>query len=282
LPPGWDGEEKDASVLKGASGDDQGERGNFAIPSPSAYGKEVFEKEEQMKRGVGFWLLWALALVGMSSCAMSERKRNATLAGAAIGAAVGAGVGAAVGPNFGDGDEDEQWQGAGIGAAGGALIGGVIGYLVAGEEPPPPPPPPPAPPARPAPPPPPPPAPPAPAESKKIILRGITFDFNKATIKPEFAPVLDEAEQILKNNPRIRVTIEGHTDSIGSEAYNQRLSERRADAVKRYLVSRGVEADRLETIGYGKSRPIAPNKTPNGRDNPEGRAMNRRAELKVQ
>ncbi len=238
LPPGWDGEEKDASVLKGASGDDQGERGNFAIPSPSAYGKEVFEKEEQMKRGVGFWLLWALALVGMSGCAMS------------------------------------------IGAAGGALIGGVIGYLVAGEEPPPPPPPPPAPPARPAPP--PPPAPPAPAESKKIILRGITFDFNKATIKPEFAPVLDEAEQILKDNPRIRVTIEGHTDSIGSEAYNQRLSERRADAVKRYLVSRGVEADRLETVGYGKSRPIAPNKTPNGRDNPEGRAMNRRAELKVQ
>ena len=100
LPPGWDGEEKDASVLKGASGDDQGERGNFAIPSPSAYGKEVFEKEEQMKRGVGFWLLWALALVGMSGCAMSERKRNATLAGAAIGAAIGGGVGAAVGTNF--------------------------------------------------------------------------------------------------------------------------------------------------------------------------------------
>jgi OOP family OmpA-OmpF porin len=220
-----------------------------------------------MKRGLGFWLLWGLALVGMSGCAMSERKRNATLAGAAIGAAVGAGVGAAVGPNFshkGDTtDEDEQWQGAGIGAAGGALIGGVIGYLVAGEPPPPPPPPPP------------------PAESKKIILRGINFDFNKYNIKREFAPVLDEAAQILKDNPRVRVTIEGHTDSIGSEAYNQRLSERRATAVKRYLVSRGVEADRLETVGYGESRPIAPN-TQDGRDNPEGRAMNRRAELKVQ
>src|SRR6266849_320453 len=153
-----------------------------------------------MKRGVGFWLLWGLALVGTGGCAMSERRRNATLAGAAIGAAIGAGVGAAVGPNFShEGDrtnEDEQWQGAGIGAAAGALIGGVIGYLVAGEEPPPPPPPPPAPPARPAPPPPPPP--PAPAESKKIILRGINFDFDKSNIKREFVPVLDEAAQILK------------------------------------------------------------------------------------
>jgi OOP family OmpA-OmpF porin len=118
--------------------------------------------------------------------------------------------------------------------------------------------------------------------SKKIILRGINFDFNKYNIKPEFAPVLDEAAQILKDNPDVRVTIEGHTDSIGSVAYNQRLSERRAAAVKRYLVSRGIEASRLETVGYGKSRPIADNKKPNGRDNPEGRAMNRRAELKVQ
>jgi OmpA-OmpF porin, OOP family len=78
------------------------------------------------------------------------------------------------------------------------------------------------------------------------------------------------------------VTIEGHTDSIGSESYNQRLSERRALAVKHYLVSRGVAGDRLDTVGYGESRPVAPNKTPDGKDNPEGRAMNRRAELKVQ
>jgi OOP family OmpA-OmpF porin len=218
----------------------------------------------------------------MSGCAMSARRRNYTLAGAAIGAAIGGGVGAAVGPNFShEGDntrEDEQWQGAGIGAAGGAVIGSLIGYLIAGEEPPPPPPPPAPPPPRPAPPPPPPPAP----VSKKIVLRGITFDFNKSTIKREFAPVLDEAAQILTDNPDVRVTVEGHTDSIGSDAYNQRLSERRAAAVKNYLVARGIAADRLETVGYGESRPIAPNTTPSGKDNPEGRAMNRRAELKVQ
>jgi OOP family OmpA-OmpF porin len=114
------------------------------------------------------------------------------------------------------------------------------------------------------------------------VLRGINFDFNKHNIKREFAPVLDEAARILADNPRVKVTVEGHTDSIGSDAYNQRLSERRATAVKSYLVSRGVAADRLDTVGYGESRPVAPNTTPDGKDNPEGRAMNRRAELKVQ
>jgi len=94
--------------------------------------------------------------------------------------------------------------------------------------------------------------------------------------------VLDEAAQILKDSPEISVVIEGHTDSIGSETYNQRLSERRAEAVRQYLVERGVAASRLETRGYGESQPIAPNTTPEGKDNPEGRALNRRAELKVQ
>ena len=75
--------------------------------------------------------------------------------------------------------------------------------------------------------------------------------------------------------------IEGHTDSIGSDSYNQALSERRAQAVKAYLVSKGISATRLSTEGKGESEPIADN-TKNGRDNPEGRAMNRRAELKVQ
>ena len=233
-----------------------------------------------MERRAGFWVLWVLALLGASGCTMSERKRNTTLAGAAVGAAIGGGVGAAVGPNFGTEMEDEQWKGAGIGAAGGALIGGVIGYLLAGEEAvplPPLPPPSPLPP-----PPPPPPPPPAPRESKKIILRGINFDFNKSNIKREFVPVLDEAAQLLRDNPSVRVTIEGHTDSIGSDAYNQKLSERRANAVKHYLVSKGVMADRLDAVGKGESQPIASNTKPNGRDNPEGRAMNRRAELKVQ
>jgi OOP family OmpA-OmpF porin len=113
------------------------------------------------------------------------------------------------------------------------------------------------------------------------VLRGINFDFNKSNIKREFEPVLDEAARILQENPAVRVSVEGHTDSIGSEAYNQRLSERRANAVKRYLVAHGVAADRLEAVGKGESQPVAPNRTPDGKDNPEGRAMNRRVELKV-
>jgi OOP family OmpA-OmpF porin len=153
----------------------------------------------------------------------------------------------------------------------------MIGYLLAEElavSPPPSPPPP----SAPSPPPPPPPS----AASKRIILRGVNFDYDKASIKSEFAPVLDEAAQVLKDNPQISVTIEGHTDSIGSESYNQRLSERRAEAVRRYLVERGVAASRLEIRGYGESQPVASNTTPEGKDNPEGRALNRRAELRVQ
>jgi OOP family OmpA-OmpF porin len=112
-------------------------------------------------------------------------------------------------------------------------------------------------------------------------LRGVNFDFNKSNIKSEFAPILDEAAQTLKDTPDVKVQIVGYTDSIGSDAYNLRLSERRAQAVKQYLVSKGVAAGRLSTEGRGEQDPIAPN-SKDGKDNPEGRAMNRRAELKVQ
>jgi outer membrane protein OmpA-like peptidoglycan-associated protein len=109
----------------------------------------------------------------------------------------------------------------------------------------------------------------------------VNFDYDKANIRSDARPILDEAAQALKDNPDVNVTIEGHTDSIGSDSYNQALSERRAQAVKAYLVSQGVAASRLSTEGKGESEPIADN-TRNGRDNPDGRAMNRRAELKVQ
>ena len=108
----------------------------------------------------------------------------------------------------------------------------------------------------------------------------MNFDYDKSNIKSEFTPILDEAAQTLKDNPDIKVQISGHTDSIGSDQYNQRLSERRAQAVKQYLVSKGIAASRLGTEGRGEREPIAPN-TKDGKDNPEGRAMNRRAELKV-
>jgi outer membrane protein OmpA-like peptidoglycan-associated protein len=210
---------------------------------------------------------------------MTQKQRDCAVLGGLTGAIVGGGAGAGIGPEVGSGeDADDREIGIAIGIPAGALLGGLIGYWMCPPEPPPPPPPP-APRAE-APPPPPPP-PPAPRESRRIVLRGINFDFDKSNIKSEFVPVLDEAARILKDNANINVMIEGHTDSKGTDAYNLRLSERRARAVKQYLVSRGVDAGRLDTVGKGEAEPVADNMK-NGRDNPEGRAMNRRAELKVQ
>ncbi|MEO0102562.1 MAG: OmpA family protein [candidate division WOR-3 bacterium] len=108
------------------------------------------------------------------------------------------------------------------------------------------------------------------------ITLKVLFDFNKATIKSESYRGLDEAAQILKDNPKISVEIQGHTDNIGSDAYNQKLSERRAQAVANYFISQhGIDANRLRTKGYGESKPIAPN------DTEEGRALNRRVEFVV-
>jgi len=115
----------------------------------------------------------------------------------------------------------------------------------------------------------------------KMILRGIHFDFDKYNIKKQWVVVLDEAVKTLSQPPcdKVNVVIEGHTDSIGSDAYNQRLSERRAKAVFNYFLKKGISADRMKTVGYGESRPKASNTKPNGKDNPEGRAINRRVEL---
>jgi outer membrane protein OmpA-like peptidoglycan-associated protein/predicted acylesterase/phospholipase RssA len=123
---------------------------------------------------------------------------------------------------------------------------------------------------------------PNPDAGKKItiILRGGNFDFDKDEIKRDFKLVLDEGARLLHDNPSVTVSIEGHTDSKGTDAYNQRLSERRAKAVRQYLMSRGVEPSRLSTIGKGETAPIAENMK-DGKDNPEGRAMNRRVELIV-
>jgi OOP family OmpA-OmpF porin len=119
------------------------------------------------------------------------------------------------------------------------------------------------------------------AKEEVIVLRGINFDFDKSNIKPEWMPVLNEAARIMKEHPDMKVRIEGNTDSKGTEAYNQKLSERRAQSVFNYLVGKGISPSRMETIGYGETRPIADNTKPNGSDNPEGRALNRRVELRV-
>jgi OOP family OmpA-OmpF porin len=114
-----------------------------------------------------------------------------------------------------------------------------------------------------------------PAESRRIVLRGINFDFDSARIKPEFEPVLDVAVDELRANPGVNIEVSGHTDSTGPDAYNQGLSERRASSVVDYLVSKGIERSRLSPVGHGESMPVADNAT---RD---GRAQNRRVELNV-
>jgi len=109
----------------------------------------------------------------------------------------------------------------------------------------------------------------------KITLRGINFDTGKATIKPISYPILDQAVQLLKKNPKVRVEIQGHTDSVGSDSYNQRLSEARANSVYKYLVDHGIDPARLSARGYGESMPIADNRTRNGR------TQNRRIDFQI-
>jgi len=101
----------------------------------------------------------------------------------------------------------------------------------------------------------------------------IHFDFDKSNIKPEYDPVLNEIADVMKQNPTLTMTIEGNTDNIGTEAYNQGLSERRAQSAKQYLIDKGIDADRLTTIGNGFLKPIVSN------DTEAGRAENRRDEF---
>jgi outer membrane protein OmpA-like peptidoglycan-associated protein len=121
----------------------------------------------------------------------------------------------------------------------------------------------------------PPPPPPAPPVQKKIILRGVHFDFDKATLRNDARPILDEAIATLKREGTIVVIAEGHTDSKGTETYNQALSLRRATAVHDYLVHGGIAPSRIQVEGFGASRPVASNATD------DGRAQNRRVELRV-
>lgn len=153
--------------------------------------------------------------------------------------------------------DDIQWATGGLG----------LKYTFPQVEAPPPPPPPPLPVVE---------VPPPPqVVQKKIVLRNVLFDFDRSNIRPDSAPVLDEAVQLLKDTGDISIIAEGHTDSIGTDAYNLKLSERRAASVRTYLVAHGIAADRIRTEGFGESRPVASN------DTADGRAQNRRVELRV-
>lgn len=212
----------------------------------------------------------ALAWV-MAGCANVSQPREwgpCAVGGGVLGAFIAGG--SAGGAMTATGHGSTASLGAGLGAAAaGTIVGTLIGHYYCDQELQPPPAvavqsPPPSPPA-------PPPAPPA--ARQKIVLRGVHFDFNKANIRPDAVPILDEAASLLAQSPNVTVDVNGYCDAIGSAAYNLKLSQRRADAVVGYLESKGVASDRLIAHGYGKTDFVATNATA------AGRAQNRRVEL---
>jgi peptidoglycan-associated lipoprotein len=110
---------------------------------------------------------------------------------------------------------------------------------------------------------------------KEFVFEDVHFDFDRYSLRPDAARVLDEAVKALQENPELRLEIEGHTCNIGTAEYNLALGERRATAVREYLAGRGIGADRLRTVSYGEERP----KHDNARE--ETRRLNRRAAMVV-
>lgn len=116
---------------------------------------------------------------------------------------------------------------------------------------------------------------------KPVVMKDIYYDFDKATLRPESYPVLDTLAKVLRMYPKMEIEIGAHTDSKGTDSYNDKLSAARAQSCVEYLTKVGIEAERMHSIGYGERVPVAPNTTPKGKDNPDGRALNRRTEVKV-
>ena len=180
------------------------------------------------------------------------------------GALIGAGIGAVAGLLSG-GDAVERRQRAMVGAGIGALAGGGIGAYQDRQE----------------------------AELRRETVGtgidvsrdgdviklnlpdGVTFDFAKYDLKPQFYPALNTIASTLKEYNQTIVEVSGHTDSIGSDAANQTLSERRANAVSSYLIGQGVQRERFEVVGMGERYPVASN------DTDSGRALNRRVEIRL-
>jgi len=117
-----------------------------------------------------------------------------------------------------------------------------------------------------------------------ITFRNVLFAFDSADLTPQARREIERMAFVLNHPQAIgrRITLEGYTDSIGTDAYNLELSRRRAASVAEELVARGVARARLSVDGLGKQRPVSPNTTPAGKDNPAGRALNRRVEAVVQ
>ncbi|MBX3593440.1 OmpA family protein [Sphingomonas sp.] len=204
--------------------------------------------------------LAALTLTG--ACMTDPETGRTTISKTAIGAVGGAVGGYLLGDLVGGRrDRTEKIVGAGIGA----LAGGAVGYYMDKQE----------------------------REMRertagtdvRVIRRGddlilqmpsgITFPTDSSTIQPQYMPTLDKVADVLGRYNQTYVDVYGHTDSVGSDAYNQALSERRAASVANYLAMKGVAQARLATRGYGETQPIASN------DTEEGRAQNRRVEIKI-
>ncbi|WP_312760918.1 OmpA family protein [Epilithonimonas sp.] len=197
----------------------------------------------------------------LTSCE-SVQNANNTQKGAAIGTAAGAVIGGILGNNIGKGGNAPL--GAVLGGVVGGVAGGVIGDKMDKQ-----------------------------AKEIKEVLPGaevervgegikvtlnentVNFDFNSANLTTVAKTNLDKLVTVLKNNPDTNINIYGHTDSIGSDAVNLRISSQRAEAVKNYLVAKGISASRMFTEGLGKSSPIASN------DTDAGRAKNRRVEFAI-
>ena len=209
--------------------------------------------------------LTAVALSGTlvaTACTTNPYTGQREINKTAIGAVLGAGAGYLLGDVIGGrGDRTERIIGAGIGA----IAGGAVGAYMDRQE----------------------------AELRRqtagtgvdvirqgdeLLLRmpaGITFAFDSYNVQPQFQSTLNEVAQTLNQYPSTMIDVLGHTDSVGTDAYNQQLSQQRAQAVANYLVARGVSSARIATRGYGETMPIATNETE------AGRAANRRVEIKV-
>lgn len=119
-------------------------------------------------------------------------------------------------------------------------------------------------------------------EVRLELSADVLFDFNKSDIKPAAAETLSKVAQVIKNYGNAPVIIEGHTDSVGTDDYNLKLSESRAQSVKTWMQKQGgINAARMSIKGWGETKPAAPNTTSNGKDNPEGRQKNRRVEITI-
>jgi len=212
----------------------------------------------------------ALALITVvlaTGCTTPHRRPGwCALGGAIIGAGAGGATAGVLRFNVADHKPSDATMSvvtAG-GALGGALLGSILGHFICDpiEEPV----------AQAA----PPAEAPPPSGTQIAHLEGTNFAFNSAKLTPAGEAILDEAVAVMNKHETIHVRIEGNTDSVGSDAYNMKLGQRRADSVERYLVGKGISASRLTAVSYGETKPIASD------DTAEGRAQNRRVDLVVE